>query len=130
MKRIIPFLLLAFPAIAAGQPDSGKASAAAATTATPTTTAPPPATTPAPAAPTAAKKHEPVPAGLDDAAGDWNANPCDDFFKYTCGNWIAKTEIPADRSSYSRGFVMIAEQNELKLKDILERAAAGKLKKD
>ncbi len=67
----------------------------------------------------------PLPAGLDEAALDRSANPCDDFYAYACGGWMKTAEIPADRSSTSRGFVTILERNELIMKEILERAAAG-----
>src|SRR5690606_13882886 len=36
---------------------------------------------------------------------------------------IAKTEIPADKSRWSRSFAEIAERNEKTLRDILEKAA-------
>lgn len=72
----------------------------------------------------------PLPAGLDDAALDRSVNPCDDFYAFACGGWMKATEIPADRSSTSRGFVAILERNELLMKDLLERAAAGKIPGD
>jgi putative endopeptidase len=97
----------------------------------------PAATPPPPASEAAAATPEParlpfalpatLPAGLDVTALDATVHPCDDFYRFSCGGWIDKTEIPADRSAYSRGFVTINERNELLLRDLLERAAAGKL---
>ena len=69
----------------------------------------------------------PMPPGLDEAVMDTSTDPCTDFYQYACGGWMASTQIPEDRALYSRGFVSIAEQNELKLKAIGEDAAAGKL---
>ncbi|MFN7134160.1 MAG: M13 family peptidase, partial [Myxococcales bacterium] len=82
--------------------------------------APVESTPPQPAAPA------PLPPGLDEAAMDPAANPCDDFYRYACGGWMDKTEIPADRAAWSRGFATIAERNEMLLRDILVAAAEGK----
>lgn len=70
---------------------------------------------------------KPMPPGLDEAAMDPAADPCGDFYQYACGGWMAKTEIPADRPLYSRGFVSILERNEQLQKTILEEAAANRL---
>jgi len=69
----------------------------------------------------------PMPPGLDESAMDTSTDPCTDFYQFACGGWMAATPIPDDRPLFSRGFVSILEQNELKLKAIGEDAAAGKL---
>ena len=40
--------------------------------------------------------------GIDTASFDHAIRPQDDFFRYVNGTWLAKTEIPADRSSELR----------------------------
>lgn len=64
--------------------------------------------------------------GLDPAAIQATVSPCQDFYEFACGSWIAKTEIPADYSRYGR-FTEISERNESVLHDILEAARAGTL---
>lgn len=63
--------------------------------------------------------------GLDPAALDKNADPCEDFFQFACGGWIAKTEIQPDLPIAMRSFVDIELQNEAYLHDVLEKAAKG-----
>ncbi len=104
MKRLLVVTLLA----------AGCASAPANKPAAPPLREPPPLAPP------------PMPAGLDAAAMDPSANPCDDFYQYACGGWLKATPIPADRSTWGRGFNVIEERNEQILKEILEVTAEGK----
>jgi len=75
----------------------------------------------APAGPEKAPKLLP---GLDKELIDATADPCVDFFQYSCGNFPKLYPIPNDRSSYGTGAI-IGEYTEYTLHAMLEKAAAG-----
>ncbi|MEP6868094.1 MAG: M13 family metallopeptidase [Novosphingobium sp.] len=56
--------------------------------------------------------------GIDTAAMDKTVKPGDQFYLYANGNWMKKTEIPADRSSIG-GFYIADQQTEKQLGDLI-----------
>ena len=54
--------------------------------------------------------------------------PGDDFFTYANGDWLARTEIPADRSSWG-AFAVMAETTNERIRKLIEAQAADKASK-
>ena len=58
---------------------------------------------------------------LDTAGFDRSVAPGDRFFEYANGGWIARTEIPADRSSYGTGAIL-AELTDRRVAELIQQA--------
>lgn len=55
---------------------------------------------------------------------DDQTKPCDDFYQYACAKWLKDAFVPNGRKKYT-SFHHVAEQNEIKLKAILDRKDLG-----
>jgi putative endopeptidase len=74
-----------------------------------------------PAAQSLANTH---PAGIDLAGMDRAVKPGDDFFAYANGGWMARTEIPPDRSSWGIGGELV-ELTTARVQDLIQIAASA-----
>src|SRR5437879_2254001 len=63
-------------------------------------------------------KPQPV---LDLTSMDQTADPCTDFYTYSCGGWMKKNPIPPDQSSWS-ACGKLQDENTALLRGILETA--------
>ena len=93
---------------------SARTSSTTTTVGTPTSAVPMPQTT-APAYVSNAR-------GLDARNRDESAGACVDFYQFANGGWLARNEIPADRTAWSLGSELSVRNDSL-LQRILEKAA-------
>ena len=79
---------------------------------------------PAPATQTAPQTHYlPAPA-FDTASIDTKADPCNDFYKFACGNFVANHPIPSDQSGVDQ-FYLLYNVNTQELNGILDKYSAS-----
>ncbi len=82
------------------------------------------APTSAPAAKSAPGKPQLGDFGIDLTAMDKAVAPGDDFYNYVNGAWMARTEIPADRSSWG-GFAILRNLSDERTRAVIEGSAAN-----
>lgn len=64
----------------------------------------------------------PYTPGLEPKFMDRSADPCADFYKFSCGGWIAQNPIPPDQASWNV-YAKLADENQRFLWGILQAAA-------
>lgn len=61
-------------------------------------------------------------SGIDTQGFDSTVRPQDDFYQYVNGQWLAKTEIPADKSNYG-SFTKLADDADQNIRSLVEEVS-------
>src|SRR4051812_40250251 len=124
MRSALPLILFAAACGSGKQTPAEPATLPTTAPTAATAAAPAPAEEPPPPAPTKPVTVKSLVAvGLDPDSLDRTADPCDDFYQFACGGYIAKTEIPNDKPITMRSFVSINDRNLEFEKSVLETAS-------
>ena len=75
-----------------------------------------------------APAEKPLELGIELANMDSSVRAQDDFYYHVNGQWLAKTEIPGDKSNYG-SFSQLYDESQKAMKIALENAAANKAAK-
>ncbi len=115
LRAILPFSFVALVPLACGAPPAPAVATPASLSASQPASSPPSLS---------------AASSVDEAALDRGVAPCDDFYAHACGGWMKSTPIPEDKSTWARGFSVLAENNAKTMRQILEDASAGHLDGD
>lgn len=63
-------------------------------------------------------------SGIDTSGFDTSVRPQDDFYQYVNGQWLERTEIPADKSNYG-AFTKLADDADSSIKELVEEISAS-----
>eukprot|EP00474_Spongospora_subterranea_P009209 CRZ09667.1 hypothetical protein [Spongospora subterranea] len=60
-------------------------------------------------------------------AMNMSVDPCEDFYQYSCGGWIANAVIPGDKDSYAKSFTTLSDRNLEILHEIVQGSKNDRL---